>query len=61
MRDTPIELVAIGRQVIADPDSTTKILTVKSNEMILCEKCMICFTTIGCGEPMDCSVSANLR
>jgi len=60
VRDLPIDVVAIGRQMIADADTAGKILTGKSDEIIPCEECMTCMATIGCGKPMACKVNKNL-
>jgi 2,4-dienoyl-CoA reductase-like NADH-dependent reductase (Old Yellow Enzyme family) len=60
VRDFPIDIVAIGRQMIADPDTTGKILAGKGNEIVPCEECMTCFATIGLGKPMACKVNQNL-
>jgi 2,4-dienoyl-CoA reductase-like NADH-dependent reductase (Old Yellow Enzyme family) len=60
IRDHSIDVVAIGRQMIADPDSAGKILAGKSSEIIRCEECMTCFATIGKAKPMACKVNRNL-
>jgi 2,4-dienoyl-CoA reductase-like NADH-dependent reductase (Old Yellow Enzyme family) len=60
IRDYPIDVVAIGRQMIVDPDSAGKILAGKSDEIIPCEECMTCFATIGQAKPMACKVNRNL-
>jgi 2,4-dienoyl-CoA reductase-like NADH-dependent reductase (Old Yellow Enzyme family) len=60
VRDLPIDIVAIGRQMIADPDAAGKILAGKADEIIRCEECMTCFATIGSGKPMGCKVNRNL-
>jgi 2,4-dienoyl-CoA reductase-like NADH-dependent reductase (Old Yellow Enzyme family) len=60
VRDLPIDIVAIGRQMIVDPDAAGKILAGKSDEIIPCEECMTCFATIGSGKPMACKVNKNL-
>jgi 2,4-dienoyl-CoA reductase-like NADH-dependent reductase (Old Yellow Enzyme family) len=60
VRDLPIDIVAIGRQMIADPDTTGKILAGKGSEIVPCEECMTCFATIGRGKPMGCKVNRNL-
>jgi 2,4-dienoyl-CoA reductase-like NADH-dependent reductase (Old Yellow Enzyme family) len=60
VRDLPIDIIAIGRQMIADPDTAGKILAGKSSEIVPCEECMTCFATIGRGEPMGCEVNRNL-
>ncbi len=58
--NSQIDLVAIGRQMIVDPDTATKILSGKSSEIIPCEECMTCFATIGRGDLMGCKVNRNL-
>jgi 2,4-dienoyl-CoA reductase-like NADH-dependent reductase (Old Yellow Enzyme family) len=60
VRDLPIDIVAIGRQMIADPDTTGKLLAGKGSEIIPCEECMTCFATIGRGKPMGCKVNRDL-
>jgi 2,4-dienoyl-CoA reductase-like NADH-dependent reductase (Old Yellow Enzyme family) len=60
IRDLPIDIVAIGRQMIVDPTATGKILAGKSSEIIPCEECMTCFATIGQGKPMACKVNRDL-
>ena len=58
--DLPIDIVAIGRQMIADPDAAGKILAGKGDEIVRCDECMTCFATIGSGKPMGCKVNRNL-
>ncbi len=60
VRDLPIDIVAIGRQMIADPDAAGKILAGKNSEIVSCEECMTCFATIGRGVPMACKVNRDL-
>ena len=60
VRDLPIDIVAIGRQMIADPDAAGKFLAGKHEEIIRCDECMTCFATIGKGKPMGCKVNLNL-
>lgn len=55
-----VEMVAIGRQMICDPQSAKKILNGKDNEIISCEECLKCFSTIGKGSPLGCKVNENL-
>jgi len=55
-----IDIIAIGRQMIADPDAAGKILAGKSSEIIPCRECMNCFRTIRRGVPMACSVNTTL-
>jgi 2,4-dienoyl-CoA reductase-like NADH-dependent reductase (Old Yellow Enzyme family) len=56
VRDLPIDILAIGRQMIADPDTVGKILSGKSRDIIPCEECMTCFATIGRGAAMACKL-----
>jgi 2,4-dienoyl-CoA reductase-like NADH-dependent reductase (Old Yellow Enzyme family) len=60
VRDLPIDMVAIGRQMIVDPDTAGKILAGKSSEIVPCEECITCLATIGSGKPMACKVNRNL-
>ena len=59
VRDFAIDVVAIGRQMIIDPDTAGKILGGRSNEIIPCEECMTCFDTIGRAEAMSCKVNRS--
>ncbi|MGD8263500.1 MAG: NADH:flavin oxidoreductase [Desulfobacterales bacterium] len=58
--DLPIDIVAIGRQMIADPDAAGKILAGNGDRIVRCDECMTCFATIGRGKPMGCKVNRNL-
>ena len=58
--DLPIDIVAIGRQMIADPDAAGKILAGNGDQIVRCDECMTCFATIGKGKPMGCKVNRNL-
>ena len=60
VHESLIDVVAIGRQMIADPDSAGKILAGKDSEIIPCEECMTCFASLGKGIPMVCKVNRNL-
>jgi 2,4-dienoyl-CoA reductase-like NADH-dependent reductase (Old Yellow Enzyme family) len=55
-----IWIVAIGRQMISDPDAAGKIIAGKSSEIVRCEECMACFATIWSGKPLACKVNKNL-
>lgn len=55
-----IDMIAIGRQMIADPDAAGKILAGKSGDIIPCKECMKCFGSIGHGVPLACSVNTVL-
>ncbi|MCG6911455.1 MAG: NADH:flavin oxidoreductase [Deltaproteobacteria bacterium] len=56
----PVDIVAIGRQMIADPDAAGKILAGKSDEIVPCEECMACFASLGKGKPMACKVNPKV-
>ena len=60
VRDLPIDIVAIGRQMIADPDAAGKILAGESDKIIACEECMTCFAALGAGKGIACKVNRNL-
>jgi 2,4-dienoyl-CoA reductase-like NADH-dependent reductase (Old Yellow Enzyme family) len=60
VEEKQIEMVAIGRQMICDPQSAKKILNGNENEVIPCDECLKCFATIGKGSPMGCKVNKNL-
>ena len=60
VRDHPIDIVAIGRQMIVDPQAAAKILAGKSDEIIACEECMACFASLGAGKAMACKVNRDL-
>ena len=55
-----MDLVAIGRQMIADPEAAGKILAGKDNEIIPCEECMACFASIRKGT-ITCKVNRDLQ
>lgn len=60
VRDEKIELIAIGRQMICDPQTAKKMLDGNDNDIIPCDECLKCFATIGKGVPMACKVNQNL-
>ncbi len=55
-----IDMVAIGRQMICDPESAKKILNGTDNEIIPCDECLKCYATIGKGSPLGCKINKNL-
>ena len=55
-----VDMVAIGRQMICDPETAEKILHERYDQVIPCKECLKCFTTIGRGDPMACKVNKNL-
>jgi 2,4-dienoyl-CoA reductase-like NADH-dependent reductase (Old Yellow Enzyme family) len=44
-----IELVAIARQIIADPQTPKKLLENRAKEINQCQKCLNCFKTMRAG------------
>ncbi len=54
-----VDLVAIGRQMIADPTTAEKVLSGRGDEIVRCKECRSCFASIGKGLPMICSVNKN--
>jgi 2,4-dienoyl-CoA reductase-like NADH-dependent reductase (Old Yellow Enzyme family) len=54
------DMVAIGRQMIADPDSAGKMLQGRGEEIILCGECMACFVSLGKGGPVSCATNRDL-
>lgn len=55
-----VDIVAIGRQMIADPEAAGKILNGNIDKIVRCEECMACFASIGSGKPLACKVNKNL-
>jgi len=58
--ESNIDMIAIGRQMICDPDTAGKILSGREDQIIPCQECLKCFATIGRGVPMACKVNKNL-
>lgn len=54
------DVVCIGRQMIADPDTAGKVLSGKVGKIIACKECMNCFASLGRGTPMACTVNKKL-
>jgi 2,4-dienoyl-CoA reductase-like NADH-dependent reductase (Old Yellow Enzyme family) len=55
-----VDMVAIGRQMICDPETGKKILAGQDDQVIACEECMKCFASIGKGNPLACKVNKDL-
>jgi 2,4-dienoyl-CoA reductase-like NADH-dependent reductase (Old Yellow Enzyme family) len=53
------DLVAIARQLIADPETGTKILEGREEDIQRCQECLACFASIRKG-PIKCTVNKNL-
>ncbi len=49
------DLVALGRQIIADPESPRKLLQGRPDTILRCEECLACFASIRTG-PVRCTV-----
>jgi NADPH2 dehydrogenase len=60
VNESNIDMIAIGRQMICDPDTAGKILSERGDQIIPCQECLKCFATIGRGVPMACKVNKNL-
>ena len=58
--DKGIDMIAIGRQMICDPETARKMIDGNDDKIIPCEECLNCFATIGRGAPMACKVNRNL-
>jgi 2,4-dienoyl-CoA reductase-like NADH-dependent reductase (Old Yellow Enzyme family) len=55
-----VDVVAIGRQMLADPDAAGKVLEGKGSEIIPCKECLNCFASIWKGKPVSCTVNKGL-
>ena len=53
------DLVAVGRQLIADPETGTKLLEGRDDEILRCRECLACFASIRKG-PIRCAVNRSL-
>lgn len=53
------DLVALARQLIADPQAARKILAGRWEEIERCQECLTCFAAIGKG-PVKCTVNRAL-
>jgi len=60
VKNEKIDMVAVGRQMICDPQSARKMLDGNDNDIIACDECLKCFASIGKGVPMACKVNKNL-
>ena len=60
IRDGKIDVAAIGRQMIADPQSAAKLLEGRPEDIVPCQECMSCFGSIRSGKPLQCKVNENL-
>lgn len=53
-------MVAVGRQMICDPEAMGKILGGREDQIRGCEACMACFAALGKGKPVTCKQNRNL-
>lgn len=60
VRNSQMDVAAIGRQMIADPNAAGKILAGKDSDILTCEECMTCFGSLRKGVPLACKVNRNL-
>lgn len=60
IRDAKIDMAAIGRQMIADPETAKKLLSGTPDAITQCQECMSCFGSIRAGKPLQCKVNENL-
>ncbi|HEX2986560.1 MAG TPA: NADH:flavin oxidoreductase [Chloroflexota bacterium] len=59
LADGVSDMIAIGRQMIADPKAPEKLIAGRDDEIVRCTECMGCFACIGKGRPVVCSVNKN--
>jgi 2,4-dienoyl-CoA reductase-like NADH-dependent reductase (Old Yellow Enzyme family) len=58
--DGGVDMVAIGRQMIADPDAAGKLLAGEAGDIIPCKQCMNCFASLGKQAPVSCKVNEEM-
>jgi 2,4-dienoyl-CoA reductase-like NADH-dependent reductase (Old Yellow Enzyme family) len=56
LENNQVDIIAIGRQMIADPLTAEKILLNRFEEITNCKECATCYATIRRGVPMQCAV-----
>jgi len=54
LKQDQTDLIAVGRQLIADPEAAEKMLAGKFEEINQCKECFNCFSTMRRGEQMRC-------
>lgn len=59
LREGHADLVALARQLIADPGAARKLLEGRGSEIARCQECLTCFAAIRKG-PVKCSVNKAL-
>ncbi len=60
VRSGAVDLVALGRQMIADPDAAGKILDGRAEDIVPCRECWGCFECTAKGKPVVCTVNRNV-
>jgi 2,4-dienoyl-CoA reductase-like NADH-dependent reductase (Old Yellow Enzyme family) len=50
-----IDIIAVGRQLIADPCFADKLLNGRMEEVEPCRECLLCFRSIRSGVPLKCA------
>jgi 2,4-dienoyl-CoA reductase-like NADH-dependent reductase (Old Yellow Enzyme family) len=58
--ESAADVVAIGRQMIADPAAAGKILAGRGDEIMWCQECLTCMASLAKGAGIQCSVNRNL-
>lgn len=58
--DAGADLVAVGRQLVADPEAAGKLLDGRDGELVPCRECTACLGAISRGLPLTCAVNPDL-
>lgn len=53
------DLVAVGRQMIIDPEAAAKIMAGRDSEIVRCQECNVCFGSIRRDTGLVCDVNKN--
>lgn len=56
LENDQVDIVALGRQMIADPLTAEKFLSNQFDQISACKECANCYATIRRGVPMQCAV-----
>ncbi len=60
VEDGIADMAAIGRQMIADPDTAGKILAGRDSDIVPCRECLSCFASIAKNVGVVCSTNHNV-
>ncbi len=60
LREGKADLIALGRQLLADPFWPQKVRTGKESEVVLCTYCDTCTQDMKSGRPISCPQNPNL-